>query len=562
MASSRHRRADAPRPAPRRSPLKKPALLALALFVLAACSSPVAHSSGSRNPWTRPGILRMAGRQVPDNLNTLLGGQTIDTDLSMFWAAYLFRWSDHNELVPELAARIPTLENGDIAPNGKTITYHLRKGVRWHDGAPFDANDVIYTWRTILNPRNFVVSHAGYDVIDDMQARDPYTLVVRLKRPFAPFVANFFALGPHPDCILPRHILSKFPDINHIAYNQKPVGTGPFKVEKYQPGQKIVFVANPDYWRGPPKLARVEYSIVQDDNAILNLVRTHAIDFYFRVAETMGPSAEHVPGTRVVLANFFRFADLGFNAGVPALSDLRVREALAYDTDRRALIDKVTHGIARDGDTDQPPWSWAYSRPARTYPYDPARAAKLFDAAGWRMGADGIRRKRGEPLHLTLTGFSGSNTASSAQVQIQSQWRKSGVDVTIKNYTSAQLYATLGMGGVEQSGRFDVIFENWAGGTDPDDAILLACDMRPPNGWNVYRFCNKDVDAAEKVALSSYDAGRRKAAYAVIQRIESEQLPFFVLWYQREFDVVNTDLKGYRPAGASTPFWNTWDWSI
>ncbi|MEO6835234.1 MAG: peptide ABC transporter substrate-binding protein, partial [Candidatus Tumulicola sp.] len=387
------------------------------------------HAAGVRNAWTVPGVLRMAGRQDPDNLNVLLGTQTVDTDLSMFWAGYLFNWNDRNALEPELATRVPTLRNGDISRDGLTIAYHLRHGVTWQDGAPFTAADVVYTWHVMLDPRNAVVSRFGYDAVARLDAPDPYTIVVRLRHRFAPFVASFFTMANHSDCILPAHLLAKYPDINHVAYNELPVGTGPFRVVKYERGSLIEFVANARYWRGRPKLDRIEYHLVPSDNTILSMIQSHQIDFFYRAPETMVESLRNIPGTRVNLSPFTRFADLGFNAGVPALSDVRVRQALAYATDRQALIDKITHGVTIPGDTDQPPFSWAFDSRAKRYGYDLAAAGRLLDAAGWRRASDGMRAKDSHPLALTLVSFTGSDTATAAEALIQAQWRQAGVDL-------------------------------------------------------------------------------------------------------------------------------------
>ena len=274
------------------------------------------------------------------------------------------------------------------------------------------------------------------------------------------------------------------------------------------------------------------------------------------------PSLRAVPGMRVVLAPFTRFADLGLNMSLPALSDVRVRRALAYATDRVALVQKVTHGVALAADSDQPPFFWAYDPRVRKYPYDPKRAAALLEAAGWHLGPDGLRRRNGNVLRLELVGFTGSATVSEAQALVQAQWRSVGIEVGIKNFSSAQLYATLGTGGIEQSGKFDVAFENWANGVDPDDSILFACNMAPPAGWNIYHLCSPRIDAAVRVGLSSYDRAARKAAYDRMQEVVADQLPIIVLWWQRELDLVSVDLRGYRPAHAVTPFWNTWEWSI
>lgn len=214
------------------------------------------------------------------------------------------------------------------------------------------------------------------------------------------------------------------------------------------------------------------------------------------------------------------------------------------------------------GDSNQPPFFWAYNPNVTRYAYDPKRAAELLDAAGWRTGPGGIRVKNGRPLRLELVSFTGSATATGTEVFVQDAWRQAGVDVTIKNFSSSQLYATLGAGGIEQSGKFDVAFENWANGSDPDDSILVRCDMAPPAGWNIYHFCNRELDDAENRAMSSYDRATRKAMYGRVQQIIASELPFIVLWYQRQLDVVNTDFRNYRPAHAVTPFWNTWEWSI
>lgn len=521
--------------------------VAAAVMCAAGCTRAASVSSSGRNPWTIPRTLRIAQRENPDNLNMLLGTETVDTDISMFWAGYLFDLNDRNELVPDLAERLPTLANGDISSDGLQVVYHLRKGVTWQDGAPFTAADVIFTWHAMLNPQNLTVSRFGYDIISAIDMRDASTIVVHLKRRFSPFVATFFTMANHPDCILPAHLLAKLPSINRAAYNEHPVGTGPFRVVAYEPGSRVSFAANPHYWRGRPKLDRIDFQIVGSDNTMLTLMQSHEIDFFYRAPETMAQSLRGIPGTRVVETPLSRFTDIGFNAASPALADVRVRQALAYGTDRSLLIANVLHGVGTPALTDQPPFSWAFDPNAKSYPYAPDRARALLG---------------GKRIALTLVSFSGSGTITETEELLQSMWRKIGVDATIKNYASGQLYATLGAGGIEQSGKFDVVIENWANGSDPDESILVTCAMAPPAGWNIYHFCSRPLDAAEATALASYDPAVRKAAYAKVQEILNDQLPFFVLWYQRQFDVVNTDLKNYKPAHAVTPFWNSWEWSI
>lgn len=538
--------------------------LVLAAILAAGCSrvSTLTGASDGQNPWTIPGVLRIACRQEPDTLMPIIGTQTVDTDIDMFWAGHLLNWSDDNSFVPELATAAPTLQNGGISKDGLTITYHLRRGVLWQDGAPFTGDDVVFSWQQIMNPRNAVPSRLGYEDVRRIDEPDRYTLVIHLKRRFAPFVATFFTMSNTTYAIIPKHLLAGLPDLNRTDFANKPVGTGPFIVAEYDKGSFIKFVANPHYWRGPPKLKEIDFRFIGDDNTALDLIKTHEVDFYYRAASSLAPSLRGIPGTRVILSPFTRFTDIGFNAGNPVLSDVRVRQALAYATDRNELIDKVTHGVSMPGDSDQPPYLWSYDPHVTRYPFDPARAKALLSSAGWVPGTDGVRTKAGQRMALTLVSYTGSAVVTEAEAVVQRQWRDLGVDVEIKNYPSDILYEAQASGGIEQNGKFDVAIEQWANGIDPDESILFKCDLAPPHGWNIYHFCDRRLDQAEDDALSRYDQTGRKADYAVIQEILTAKLPILVLWYERDQHVINTDFRNFKPAHASTPFWNTWEWEI
>ena len=223
--------------------MKRWGVLAILLAtVLGGCTRVVETSSSGagaeRHPWTRPGILRIASLNDPDTLNPLIGTYQVDVDLSMFWGGYLFNYSDQNQLVPELATEVPTLADGGIAKDGRTITYHLRKGVLWQDGVPFSADDVVFSWHAVMNPNNNVQTRVGYDDIASIDEPDSSTVVVHLKQPFAPFVNSFFTMGSTPYPVYPKHLLAQYHDLNQIPYNSKPVGTGPFIVQEWHRGQE------------------------------------------------------------------------------------------------------------------------------------------------------------------------------------------------------------------------------------------------------------------------------------------------------------------------------------
>ncbi|HEY5094789.1 MAG TPA: peptide ABC transporter substrate-binding protein [Candidatus Eremiobacteraceae bacterium] len=514
------------------------------------------------NPWTIPGVLRIGARLVPDNLNPVVGTQGIDTDLAMLWASFLITLDDHSQLVPDLVETVPSLSNGGISRDGLTITYHLRHGVKWQDGAPFTADDVAFTWRAVMNKKNFVPSRAGYELVSRIDEPDKSTVVVHLTKSYAPFIRTFFTLSSTSYCILPKHLLGQMADINHADFNNHPIGTGPFRVASYEKDVEIKFVANPQYFRGAPKLKEIEYRIVPNDNTLLTQIKTHEIDMYYRASEAQVPMLGAIAGTTLYETPYTRFADIGFNGGNPPLDDVRVRRALAYATDKAELIKKVTHGVDIPADSDQPPFLWAHDDHVTRYAYDPRRAAALLDEAGWPLGPDGIRHKNGKPLSLLFTGYNGAATVDAAQEVIQREWKEVGVEVEIKDYPSDLLYAPMGEHGIEQSGSFDAIFESWGNGSDPDDAVLFECDNAPPNGWNVYHFCSAQLDAAEKTALSVNDESKRKAAYATVQEVLTDQVPVIFLWFEQYVTVANSDLQNYKPGHVGSQWWNPWEWSI
>jgi peptide/nickel transport system substrate-binding protein len=526
------------------------------LHLVLLCSAVLAACTQSEPSSTVHGVLRMGGTQTLDNLNPMLGTLGPDRDLGSFWCARLLIYDDHEALRPELALAEPTLANKGISPDGRTIVYHLRRGVLWHDGAPFTSADVVFSWQQVMNPANLIPSRSHYDHIARIDTPDAYTTVVHLKEPYAPLVSAFFT----GYCLIPKHILAGSADINHADYNKLPIGTGAFKVAAYEPGVLVKFVANERYWRGPPKLKEIDYHIIPNATTLLTQLRTREIDFYPRAAAEQAAIVHSIPDTNVYVHPFSAFYDIGFNMGHPALRDKRVREALVYAIDVPKIIHVATHDVNLISDSDQPPWRWSHADGLKHYPYNPKRASQLLEDAGWRVGADKLRYKDGTPLQLLLAGVIGNPTQDAAEAIMQQEWRTVGVDVSIKNVPTSVMYAT--GTGVEQSGKFDIAFEAARETADPDNYRLYGCSMAPPHGFNVYHYCNPAIDQAETIALTSYDRRIRKAAYARIQEALAEDLPFYVLWFDRDQDVANLDFRGYRPGTTASAFWNVWEWSI
>lgn len=527
-------------------------LLALLTVVVAGCSR-VQLSRGTVGG--APGILRMATGQF-DNLNTVLSGGGSSTYLSYLWGAYLFVADDQSRLHPELAMVIPTIDNGGISRDGLTITYHLRHGVRWQDGRPFDARDVVFTWRAIMNPKNNVVTRLGYDKVASMTIVDPYTVHVRLKERFAPAVATLFGPGEVPMPILPQHLLGSLPDLNHAAYNNKPVGTGPFVIERYDPSSGVTLVANQNYWRGAPKLRQIDYMIIPDANTTMVMLRSNELDVAFVRGEHTVELAR-APGIRMVREAAAEDLYLSLNVTHPPLDDVRVRRAIAMAVDRKFFVQAFQYGTGSVAETDQPPFlPWA-DPSVHAPPYDPAQARRLLDEAGWHADQTGYRSKNGKPLALTFVYISAREPDTKFAPLFQDAMKNIGIALEVRSYPYNLFYAQKAQGGVMALGKYDIAVTGWVWGSDPDESTLWMCDQRPPQGYNTSFLCDPRIDAAERVALTTYDFSGRRAAYWKIQELLAQDVPVvFLSWVDTTY-AVRDSVTDFRPGET---MWASWNW--
>ncbi len=514
---------------------------------------------------TIPGTLRYADIEEPNSLNPLLRLEAVSTDLDMFVFGYFFNLDDKERWVPELALEVPTSENGGISKDGLTLTYHLRHGVKWHDGAPFTSHDVVFTTHAILNPANNLQARSGYDQLvasDPVDAPDDYTVVFHLQRIYAPAVASLFSeSGNYP--ILPAHLLEKYPDLNHVPFNTAPVGTGPFKFVKWVHGDHIELVANPDYWRGPPKLKRIIYKIIPNDQTILTQLKTHEIDAWFRAPSNLYPELKALPDYRVQLEPSNLFAHIDLSMKNPIFNDIRVRRAINFSIDKRKLIHDVAHDVHEPAYADEPSFSWAYEPDVVHYDFDPKQAKQLLDEAGWVPGPDGVRVKDGQKLAFNLSAVAGGKTGEATEALVQQMLAQVGIQASIKNYPATVLFASIQDGGILMKGSYDAAFYSWVAGVDPgDDESLYACYKTPPRGQNVLYWCDPRMDAAQRGALSSYDQATRKKYYSTIQKLLASESVTIFMWFARQIYVTSPNLKNFKPAPAVTSNWNSWEWEM
>jgi peptide/nickel transport system substrate-binding protein len=463
---------------------------------------------------------------------------------------------DRGRLVPVLLERIPTVANGDLSRDGRTIVYRLRPNVRWQDGVPVDARDVLFTLRAIVDPRNPVRSREGYDRIARAVALDAHTVRITLREPWAPAVATLFGSGTAPQFVLPAHVLEHEPRLDRAAFGAHPVGDGPFRFVSWERGDRLVYEANPRYWRGLPRVARLVIRVLPDPGTNFTALESGELDW-----NLLSPAQWTTVRTRGDLV--FRFVPLALVAGIalntahPPLDDVRVRRALAAAIDRDAISAKLTFGRYPPIDTAQPLLSWAHDPTARLPRFDPAAADRALDAAGWRRGADGIRTKGGKRLALVYVQFPESQTGVRVAAFVERALRVRGIDVTIKSVSNAQLFLPAAQGGVLASGAFDLAYVPWPMGVDPDESALLACH----GSQNIMRWCDPAVDALQRRALVAPAQDERRRLYAEIEHRVAAAVPIIYLFDPAYVYAVRPRLAGFAPS-AFSPTWNASAWSL
>jgi peptide/nickel transport system substrate-binding protein len=461
--------------------------------------------------------------------------------------------------VPELITALPSLANGGISADARTLTYHLRPNVRWSDGVPVTARDVLFTLHAILDSRNPVASREGYELIDDARALDPYTVRFHLKRAWAPAVATFFSYGTNPQYVLPEHVLAAQAPLDRAAFNAAPsVGDGPFRFVSWSHGDRLEYAANPRYWRGVPAVKRIDVRIIPDPGTNLTLLQSGELDFNLVAPAQQMVLLRSTPGISYAYAPTALIAGVAMNLAHQPLDDVRVRSALAASIDRKGISTKITIGRYPVAQSDRPRFSWAYDSDIAEPAFDTNAADAAFDAAGWRRGPGGMRRKNGRSLAFTYVQFPETQTGVRAAALIQRELFERGVDVTIKSISNAQLFLPAADGGILASGKFDMAYVPWAMGADPDDRFLVGCRGAQKNYMH---YCNPEVDRLEGQAASEPDRAKRRSAYLAIDRRVALDVPILYLFNPTYIYAYGSRLHGFAP-NAFVPTWNAYAWRL
>ncbi len=532
--------------------------LVLTLLLVACAPQP--------EPARRGGTLVFAW-QEPETLNPLYAtGAQASALISAVAVEGLLRTGPDAEPVPVLAREVPTVENGGVRlePGGAmTVRYSLRAGVRWSDDVPLTAADVAFTWRTIMSDPK-VASREGYDLIDAVDTPDDLTVVVRYRGIYPAYGSRF-------DAVLPRHLLAGVDDIAKTDYGRKPLGTGPFRISEFVPGDHVTAERNPHYREpGKPLLDRLIFRFVPSLEAAKAQLKAGEVHVNASVGEADVPELRQA-GLQVDVARSPVLEALAFNLERPITGDLAVRRALLLATPKAELVARLLGGAARVGESEIP-IGWAASD-VRQEAFDVDAARRVLEEAGWTAGPDGIRTKAGLRAAIRITSTTGNKLREQVEQVLVDRWRGVGIEATIRNVPTSVLAGSWSSGGLRKRGDFDVVLAQLGLGTtgtvDPQAYLAQRhrCDAIPRQenggaGANYERLCDPRVDSLLDEAGRTLDRGRRRALYGELLRITNERAVAIWLYERARINAYAPGVRGYvaNPWGQTT--WNVQDWSL
>ncbi len=471
------------------------------------------------------------------NLNPMIQPRTPDSNVQCLIFDYLVTPDENLNYVGDLA------DSWDISDDGTVYTFHLKEGVKWHDGEDFNADDVIFTLTSLASPEytggneGRVMSIVGApeyqagtaDSVSGLKKIDDYTVEMTLSSPNAAFLSNMYV------AILPEHILKdESPaDWGNDDFNRAPIGTGKYKFVEWEPGQYISLERNDDYFGTMPSIENVVVQFGADTTLVAALLNGE-IDVLYNLPSTEIENVEAVDGVSVYNYEMMSVYYIGLNMLDPDLSDLRVRQALAYALDKQTIVDTVYGDTATVANDVFPDNHWSHNPDVTVYEYNPEKAKSLLEEAGYTMNSStGYYEKDGRTLHLTYD-MSTSTDGRQVAALIQQYWKAIGVEMEVIEQDFATLaYSKLLPNNATEETTADS-FQCYTLGfgveADPEEYNAYLSTSTGAGSWNFIHYSNPKVDELFQQQLLETDPEARADCFHQIAEILAEDEPWIPLY--------------------------------
>lgn len=490
--------------------------------------------SCSREPQIKqPNAITIGSLADAKRLLPLLASDSASGDISGWIYNGLTKYDRNIKVIGDLA------ESWDISPDGLQIIFHLRKGVLWHDGIEFTADDVLFTYNTVIDPKIPTPYSSNFGPVKKVEMTDKYTVRVVYSEPFAPALESW-GMG-----ILPKHIL-EYKDITNEYYSRNPIGTGPYKLKEWITGQKIVLQAFDKYYEGKPKIDKYIARVIPDTATMFLELKFGGIDFM-----GLTPPQYKLQANTEFFNKYFQkfrypsfgYTYLGYNLLDSRFSDKRVRQAITHAINKKDIIAGVLLGYGTPCTGPFPPESWAYNPNVKDFEYDPKRSRKLLEEAGWKEVKGGFLEKDGKPFEFTVLVNQGNDARLKTAQIIKENLKRIGIKMNIKVLEwQAMLHEFI------DKKRFEAVIMGWALSRDPDVYDIWHSSKTKEGEFNFVSYKNAEVDRLLLEGRRTFDFEKRKKIYHRIHEILSDEEPYTFLYVPDALPVLHKRFKGVEKA--------------
>jgi peptide/nickel transport system substrate-binding protein len=459
-------------------------------------------------------------------------------------------------------AYVPGLADSvELAEDGKTYTFRLNQTATWHDGEPFNADDVIFSFEAQSNPDtgssytgSFTGSVASWTKVDD------YTVEAVATDTFAPIV--FFGNSYCP--IVPQHIWEGVAPADWASdpgsTGQDParvVGTGPFKFQEWVQGERLTLTRNDEYWDVVPNVDEVIYQVWPDEPAALEALRAGDLDYIEQVSASEVESLQAEESLEVAIYDTYDFGFYGYNLDpekTTLFQDVEVRQAMLYALDRQSIVDNILLGFGEVANGSQAVLSLAYAPDQiRTkYTYDPEKAQQLLDQAGWALGDDGVREKEGQKLSFELMFPTGTPATDQQVAYMQEAWAEVGIEA-IPNGVD---FGAVLVPAITESFDYDIVLLGFSWDVTGDQSAMFSSDQYKV-GFNFMKYSNPEVDRLNDEANRELDPERRRELLIEATNLVNDDAPVGIISFRQNRDAYNVRVTNFHPNDYAG-----WNWPI
>ena len=525
--------------------------LYISLILLTSCSKEsfevIDYNKKFTNSFGGTLVNAMAGE--PSNLIAMVAGDSASSAIAGNIFNSLIKYDENLNYAPDLA------ESWKISNNQKTITFTLKKNLKWSDGLPLTSEDVLFTWKLITNPTTRTPYGSDYQLVKEASAPDALTFKITYASSYAPALDTWTALH-----ILPKHIL-KDEDINKTFFSRKPTGSSYYKLDEWISGQQVVLKASNNSTSGPPSIEKLISRIIPDTSSQFLELTADNIDLmninpiqYQRVFPARKDLQQKIALYKE-LGNGYTY--LGFNLKKAPFNDVRVRQALNFAIDKDEVIKGVLLGLGESISSPYKPGTRWNNPNLSPYPYKPKKALELLSEAGFIKNKDGLLVKNGKPLKFEIITNQNKQREMTA-VLIQRRLQEIGVEVSIRVIEWASFVNRF-----IKTGDFDVVVLGWGLSLDPDQFNIWHSSQQGPGQFNFLGYENKKVDKLLELGRKELNPQKREKIYHQFSKYLLEDSPIVYLYAGYGLSAVHKRVKGIKkPAPPAGIYHNNYNWFI